>query len=367
MPEYKAPGVYSENVEPDPHPIVGVSTTVTALVGFTSSGPETPTLLNSFADYAAAYGGTTSPGGYMSQAVQGFFDNGGTRLYVSRVYSASGSPSGWLEPLEAIDDISIVCCPDENSIAGMTAALVAHCEKMRYRIAVLAGPQGSDLENAPPADARSELAAYYAPWLVVADPCGGADLTVHPGGHIAGAIVRNDLERGVSKAPANLQILGITALERQFTEQQQDMLSQRGINLMRSFPGRGNLIWGARTTSADPEWKYVNIRRYLNYLEKSIENGLQWVTFENNGPALWSSVQQSVGQFSAERIHLGKPARGIPARCLLRTLRCHHHDAGRHRQRPTDLPGWSGAGVSGRIYRVPDRPMDRRCHVLARR
>jgi len=297
VPDSKAPGVCFENIDPLPHSITGVPTTVTAFVGFTASGPTTPTLLSSFTDYSSAFGGPATMGGYMTQAVQAFFDNGGTRLYVSRVYGDSVSPESVLEPLEVLDDISLVCCPDEQGIAGMAAALVAHCEKMRYRIAVLAAPQGSDLENLPPEDVRSAFAAYYAPWVVVPDPNGGANLTVHPGGHIAGAIVRNDLERGVYKAPANLAISGVVALERQFTDREQAALGPRGVNLLRQFPGQGNLIWGARTTSTDPEWKYINIRRYLSYLEKSIDDGLQWVVFENNGPALWSSVQQTVSNF----------------------------------------------------------------------
>ena len=297
MPEYKAPGVYSENIGPNPHTIVGASTTVAALVGFTTGGPDTPTLLNSFADYISTFGTSTPQGGNMTQAVQGFFDSGGTQLYVSPVNAGPTSPDRLLEPLEALDDISIVCCPDEHSIPGMAAALIAHCERLRYRIAILAAPQGIDLENAPPAESQSAFAAYYAPWVLVPNPDGGADLTLHPGGHIAGAIVRNDLERGVSKAPANLPILGIAGLERQFTDAEQAAVSQRGVNLLRSFPGRGVLIWGARTTSPDPGWKYINVRRYLIYLEQSIADGLRWVTFENNGPGLWSTVKQSVISF----------------------------------------------------------------------
>ncbi|MGA9564313.1 MAG: phage tail sheath subtilisin-like domain-containing protein [Candidatus Korobacteraceae bacterium] len=334
MPEYKAPGVYTENTDPNQHPISGVSTTVTAFVGFTQSGPDAPTLLNSFADYTSMFGSSATPGGYMTQAVQGFFDNGGTQLYVSRINGNPSSPGSVLEPLEALDEISIVCCPDEHSIAGMPASLVAHCERMRYRIAVLAAPPGSDLENVPPADVRSALAAYYAPWVLVPDPCRGADLTVYPGGHIAGAIVRNDLERGVWKAPANLALLGITGLERQITDVQQATLSQRGVNVLRSFPAQGVLIWGARTTSQDPQWKYVNIRRYLNYLEQSIDQGLQWVVFEANGESLWSQVRQSIdsfllNQFKAGALKGSSPAEAYFVRCDATTMTQDDIDKGR--------------------------------------
>lgn len=309
MAEYVYPGVYVEEIDRGPHPISGVSTTVAAFVGFAPSGPLAPAAITSFLDYSQILGGF-GPGKYLAYAVQGFFQNGGVRCYILRLppevqgdgkgvnrFPAGTSAASLLRSLDAFSDVSIVCCPDEHSVAGMTAALIAHCEEMRYRIAVLSAPQGSDLEDAPVADARSAFAAYYAPWVMVPNPDGGADLRVHPGGHIAGAIIRNDLERGVAYAPANLQVLGITALERQFTKQQQEMLNQRGVNLLRSFPGPGNLIWGARTTSQDPEWKYVNIRRYSIYLEQSIDQGLQWVVFEPNGEQLWAQVQQTIGNF----------------------------------------------------------------------
>ena len=320
MPDFKAPGLYAENRNPDPHIIRGVSTSVAAFVGYTSSGPDTPTLLASFTDYTSIFGGTTSSGGPMALAVQGFFDNGGTQLYVSRVNWDSVSPARALVPLEALGDISMICCPDENNIAGVAAALVAHCEAMQYRIAILAAPQGSDLENLPPAELRSAFAAYYAPWVLVPDPNGGSNLTVHPGGHIAGAIVRNDVERGVSKAPANLAVYGIDGLERHFTDEEQRAVSMRGVNLLRTFPGRGNLVWGAHTTSTDPQWKYLNVRRYLSYLEKSIDQGLQWVVFENNGPALWASVQQSVANFLQNEWLSGALLGGAPAEAYF--VRC---------------------------------------------
>ena len=304
MPDYQYPGVYVEETDSGMHPIEGVATSIVGFVGFARDGPPTPTPISSFAEYAEKFGGF-APNAFLAHAVQGFFHNGGTRCYILRLppefqrskLNSFSSAASLLAPLDSLDDVSIVCCPDEHAAKGMTAALVAHCEQRRDRIAILAAPVNGDLSSDPPTEAQSSFASYYAPWLLIADPAGGAALAVHPGGHIAGAMVRSGMERGVWQAPANLQILGILGLERQITSSQQATLNQRGVNVLRSFPGRGNLIWGARTTSQDPEWKYINIRRYLIYLEQSIDQGLQWVVFEPNGPTLWSNVQQAIGNF----------------------------------------------------------------------
>ena len=118
-----------------------------------------------------------------------------------------------------------------------------------------------------------------------------------PGGHVAGIYARSDREQGVWRAPARKQILGIDGLDQNVTDEQGEALNAVGVNTLRTFPGGGNLIWGARTTSQDPEWKYVNIRRYFSYLEHSIDNGTQWVVFEPNGEPLWDAVRRSVSDF----------------------------------------------------------------------
>ena len=132
------------------------------------------------------------------------------------------------------------------------------------------------------------------------EACEGAEhsaIAAPPGGHIAGIYARSDREQGVWCAPAGKQILGIDGLDQNITDKQGEALNAVGVNTLRTFPGGGNLIWGARTTSQDPEWKYVNIRRYFSYLEHSIDNGTHWVVFEPNGEPLWDSVRRSVSDF----------------------------------------------------------------------
>jgi phage tail sheath protein FI len=78
---------------------------------------------------------------------------------------------------------------------------------------------------------------------------------------------------------------------------QQDVLNPEGVNCLRYFEGRGLRVWGARTITSDPEWRYVALRRYFAFLERSIEKGTQWAVFEPNGKVLWSQVRRTVEDF----------------------------------------------------------------------
>jgi phage tail sheath protein FI len=120
---------------------------------------------------------------------------------------------------------------------------------------------------------------------------------VPPCGHAAGVWARTDNTRGVHKAPANETILGITGLGFQVTHDEQGQLNRNGLNCIRAFPGRGIRIWGARTLSSDPEWRYLNVRRLFNYVCESIMQGTQWAVFEPNDERLWTQLRISIGNF----------------------------------------------------------------------
>jgi phage tail sheath protein FI len=146
--------------------------------------------------------------------------------------------------------------------------------------------------------ATSHAALYY-PWITIRDPVTGAEVSVPPGGHVAGVYARTDRTRGVHKAPANEVVRGARDLEFQVTQPMQDVLNPLGVNTLRDFSGegRGILVWGARTLSSDPEWRYVSVRRLFLFLEESIDKGTQWVVFEPNDQPLWAKVLQIVGDF----------------------------------------------------------------------
>ena len=207
-----------------------------------------------------------------------------------------GERSG-LVAFEEIDEISIVGIPDEHAITGLTGAVKDHCEKMKDRFAILQAKQaaGTITKLRPPWD--SKYAAFYYPWIKVLDPLTNIYKLIPPGGHIAGIYARSDQTRGVHKAPANEVVRGVSELQFTITKGDQDLLNPRGVNCIRAFTGRGIRVWGARTTSSDSLWKYINVRRLFLFLEESIDEGTQWVVFEPNDEKLWARVKQTITQF----------------------------------------------------------------------
>ncbi|MDA8219096.1 MAG: phage tail sheath subtilisin-like domain-containing protein [Dehalococcoidales bacterium] len=221
-----------------------------------------------------------------------------------------------IEGFQVAEEVTMVCVPDlmaayERGAIGMDGliavqkAMIAHCELMKDRVAILDSPPGLTPQqmlewrmNVAGHDSDRGYAALYYPWLVVGNPvAGGAGTLVPPSGYIAGIWARSDGERGVHKAPANEVVRGTIALEMQITKGEQDMLNPKGVNCIRAFPGRGIRVWGARTISSNPSWRYLNIRRLFNFVEESIREGTQWVVFEPNDRDLWERVKRDVGAF----------------------------------------------------------------------
>jgi uncharacterized protein len=256
----------------------------------------------------------------------------------------TGEKNGLLS-FEDIDDISIVAAPGstarlENGFRteaeAITRLLIAHCERMWYRVAVLDSGDAQTLTNVRNYRAGIDTthAALYYPWVAVFDPVTERDIYLPPSGFVAGIYARNDVSRGVHKAPANEVIRLGTDLELLLNKAQQDVLNPAGINCLRRFEGRGLRVWGARTATSDPEWKYLNVRRYFAYLERSIERGTQWAVFESNGPELWSNVQSTVedflyNEFSNGRLLGTKPEEAYFVRCDRTTMTQNDLDNGR--------------------------------------
>lgn len=209
----------------------------------------------------------------------------------------------------ALEDVAIVAAPGSgifNDSQNIINALITHVSQQRaYRIAILETPPNqlaSDNENVR-SQIDSSNAALHAPWVIMPNPLARAgssipaEIAVPPSGFIAGIYARNDEQNGVAKAPANEVLLGASRFERSISFGEQALLNPLGINCLRYFPNRGYRLWGARTASSDTEFMYVNVRRYLIYLEHSIDNSTQWAVFENNGPALWTRVKESIDSF----------------------------------------------------------------------
>ena len=218
-----------------------------------------------------------------------------------------------VEGLEVLDDVTMVCVPDLmttmpgekldlDMVKGVQTMMIGHCERLGDRVAILDAPP-----NLSPQEVKdwrmnvtgydSSYAALYYPWIKVIDPVTNKPVDIPPSGHMAGVWARNDNTRGVHKAPANEVVQGAVGISYQTTKGEQDTLNPIGVNCIRSFPGRGIRVWGARTLSSNPSWRYINVRRLFNYVEKSIENGTQWVVFEPNDRKLWARVRRDANAF----------------------------------------------------------------------
>lgn len=322
MPEQLPPGVYIEEFAALPPRIEGVPTATAGMVGVTRHGPKSPVLVTSFTQFVSEFGGGVSEppaalrdkwaldshdGGQWWQfhlAVKGFFDNGGQRLFVKRVHRdhpgalSSNDFVQAIQTLNEVDEVSVCLAPGMWS-ARIHDALINFCDSDRDSFAILDPPNGLDIPGIRSFRQRfnTTFAALYYPWLEVTDPNNGRDVTLAPSGHIAGIYARVDIESGVHKAPANEPLRGITKLTQAITSADQALLNPEGVNALRFFPDRGNLVWGGRTLSTDSDWKYINLRRLFIFLEHSIDKGTQWAVLEPNNEALWTKVRQNAGDF----------------------------------------------------------------------
>ena len=208
--------------------------------------------------------------------------------------------------LDSYRDVALVYAPQVST--DIAKAIVAHCERMRFRFAIIDADKGQNNPgglNPRNAVTDSSYGAFYYPWIVTADPRTGARKLTPPGGHVLGVFARSDTERGVFKAPANEIVRGALALEYEITDNVQDDLNPKGVNVVRSFPGRGIRVWGARTMTSNALWKYVSVRRLFIFLERSIYEGTQWVVFEPNDDRLWARVIDTIRLFLRGQWRLG--------------------------------------------------------------
>lgn len=212
--------------------------------------------------------------------------------------------------LEPIDDVNMIAIPDRGD-ADVQLAMIAHCEKMMDRFAILDSRRalplfgaGSVDEQRLSLDSPSGYAAFYYPWLLVPAATGNGRLLVPPSGHVAGIYARTDGKRGVHKAPAGEEAVvnGALGVEQPMSDIDQGQLNLHGINVIRVFKGGGrSVVWGARTTATDKNWLYINVRRLFLFLEESIEEGIRWAVFEPNNQTLWKKLKRSITAFLTQQ------------------------------------------------------------------
>ncbi len=336
---YLSPGVYVEEVDRGSKPIEAVGTNTVGFLGESSKGPvNEAVLVTNWSQFVKTFGDFAQCSPYLAHAVYGFFNNGGSRCFIVNVGGGGdeqeltaapvgpgdkkdgkeekkvAAPKGPVDKdslyigrdggpgrrsgikcFEEVDEIAILAAPGQTSPA-VQDALLTHCETRKDRFAILDSPETitGGIDRLPkPRD--SKYGAYYFPWIQVYDPDKG-NVYVPPSGHIAGVYSRTDSERGVHKAPANEMIRGALGLKYAVSKGEQDLLNPKGINAIRHMNGAVR-IWGARTLSSDPSWRYINVRRLFIMVESSIERATQWVVFEPNDHRLWKRVTRTISSF----------------------------------------------------------------------
>ena len=218
---------------------------------------------------------------------------------------------------ESKDDISLVAVPDATWLlysAGKSTeqkiqelftvqnTLINQAERFPGRFAILDVPTGlktlEACEWAKKID-TAHAAAYY-PEIDIIDPLdssGAKTVRVPPSGAVCGCIAATDGKKGVFYAPANMMINGAVGVAERINDGEYEFLYNQGINLLKYFPGRGIKVWGARTLSSNPDWKYINVRRTFSRIAESIKIGTRWAIFEPNDKNLRKRLVRQVSGF----------------------------------------------------------------------
>ncbi len=211
------------------------------------------------------------------------------------------------------DIVNLMAVPGVT-IPEVNASLVAHCENLKNRFAVIDMPKEmTKVEDLIQYRSiiSSTYAAMYHPWIQVFDRSSGKADFIPPSGAVLGVYARTDQTRGVHKAPANETVF-CSGLSVNYTRDEQDLLNPEGINLIRTIPGEGIRVWGARTASSNTSFKYVNVRRLFIYVMESIKASTNWVVFEPNDNTLWQRVSLTISSFLEGMWRTGMLAGGSP-------------------------------------------------------
>lgn len=343
MASISTPGIYIQEISSGAKPIQSVSTTTCGFIGdapLKDAYKNEPKACNNFEEFCRFFvpdrfnekdkikSLSKSQQDFVN-AVYGFFMNGGTRCYIVNVAGGAvggdGKKTG-IHSLTGYDEIALVAAPGKNSLDDCNA-LIDHCELLSNRFAIIDGPAVFDdvteltkvaTETSPSSSSSSSTdtdapakpkkisgmrakatsyAAQYIPHLRVKSPLTGDTVDCPPSGHMAGIYARTDNDRGVHKAPANVGIRACSGLTQRITAQEQGQLNSHMVNCIRYFPDSGIRVWGARTLSEDPEWRYINVRRLFLMIEQSIKFGTGWVVFEPNDTMLYQSVIRDISAY----------------------------------------------------------------------
>ncbi len=255
-------------------------------------------------------------------------------------YTGAASPDGivagtGLRALDKITDVNLIAIPGVGDSLTINTA-VEYCKFTRplqdcffiADVGTLDAPTARMDSGAPtvvtvaqakafatggtPVLDRSagDYGALYYPWVSAPDPIGtgrNPRILLPPSGFVAGIYARTDNSRGVFKAPAGTEagLAGALAPATDVGDVEQDSLNPNSVNVIRTVPGSGLVVWGARTFASDAEWRYVPVRRTAIFLRTSIYYGIQWAVFEPNDEPLWSSLRLNLRSFMLTQFRAG--------------------------------------------------------------
>lgn len=317
------PGVYIDEIPAGQRPIESAGTSTPVFVGEAETGPANQIVrTSSWPQYVQHFGGfNVIEGTYLPHSVFQFFNNGGRSCYVLKLdRGANDTPPsielGDLAPLDRLTDFSLLVLPGrpDRFESGL-----AYCENRKLRDIFLIsdtphtsnfdGTIDSVLRQSEPATTqpalaaqRSDLAAFYFPWVRMRDPLdvtNNRTILVPPSGFVAGIYARTDAQRGVWKSPAGLSasLRGAVGLQYRLTDDENGNLNRVGINVLRQFETGGIVVWGARSRSTDPRLRYLAARRTQAMIQRTLYDALQFAVFEPNDHRLWTSLKNEVGAY----------------------------------------------------------------------
>jgi len=328
MAEYNRPDVYIEELEAPTRPLASAGTSTLVFIGQAESGVEdAETLITSWAQYKTNFGEFDSPAGLLPYAVYNAFNNGAKRMYIINVdLSATPSANAFIGDqgaktgiyaLEDVDEILTVCVPDAANIlddAGLKAvyeAYIAYAEirkDMFILVDTIDGKTPTTVKTWLDTITASRYIYKLYPWITMIDPAtSGGTKDVPASSWKAGKIAKVDAEKGpwISAAGTDYPLNGVSALKRNVIDSEQDVLNPVNINCIRYFTGYGNLIWGARTSSSDTNWRYTSVVRTHMLISKTILQNTKWVVFKPNDEDLWRKIRISLNNYLTGLWRLG--------------------------------------------------------------
>ncbi|MFK5634465.1 phage tail sheath family protein [Ornithinimicrobium sp. LYQ103] len=339
MPLIITPGTYVHELAQPPS-IAAQPTSTVAFVGTAGKGLlDEPVEVVSWAEFEGMFGGPVAGCG-LPCAVRDFFANGGSRAVVVRVdgigvpdvRALTGTPGEGLLALERGPVVGFLAIPPpEGDDLPPPAAAEAYAWCVEHRVVLLLdGPtRWTSAATAAKADLRVDLgvtgpnAALYWPRLVQPDPLvHGRARTGSVVGAVAGVLARTDEARGVWTAAAGPEatLRGVDGLAVTLTDADQSLLTPRGVNCLRHFRGGSPVVWGGRTTAADPGWRYLPVRRLVLHIEESLLQGTRWAVFEPNVEATWSRLRTLCEAFLGDLWRRGAFIGGRPSEAFY--VRC---------------------------------------------